>query len=271
MELKDVSKRSGTEGAERPVPTKGREASARAIAKLSVPIPERGVTERKGREPAPVSVDTGKAQERGTSRESLNRVIDAVNSVQETAKTLDTLVGSIAGIVKQVEGGNLPKGRVAKLEEEANGLVAAIKEVEIKPAEGVKSVAVGDKVKVEIAALDKALDIIFPDSTKSGFGLGTIRFEPKEQILKVRESVLAAKEQVEALRQSVDDAQQRLRGAIDNDEVAAENSQAAESSLRDLDQALKLASTARNRITSNPDTALGSAGVSQKAIELLRR
>ena len=206
-------------------------------------------------------------------RKDANDVIMEVNSASDAVQELEKLVKSIDGIVKQVDNGKLSDGRVVALEKEANQLVERIKEVAIAVPPSTPRASSredGDREEIE-RNLRRALDTIMPEEAKDGFGLGKISFSRKDSIIATVAAVVAARERIEGARESVETTREAVGQVVNTYEVAIQNAEAAEVTVRDVDQAVRLASEARSSIFRNPDNALDSAGpLSPRALELLK-
>lgn len=208
------------------------------------------------------STSTQSGDKLGSSRAGANRVIDVVNTISETASDLEALTKSLSGILQQASGEELPDRRRAALESEANQLVSKIKEI-AQSTKHNKRVAntEEDQVRTEVEQrIGKSLDAILPDEAKNAFGIGTVGLSQKDSIINTLAQIEAAKKRIEQARTSVDQARNQIGNIINSLDVASQNNEASQVSLRDLDQAVKLASQTRREISSDPDEALGSVG-----------
>lgn len=201
----------------------------------------------------------------------LNEVIDAVNLASNATADIEKLVKSISGIVEQVDAGNLPANRRGILEDEANQLVSEIKvKAEVETEAGVKPLG-GDKIRLELEEkLGKQLEVILPDTARNAFGIGRIGLSQKDAILQTRATVEAARLRLEELRSAVTDGQKQLEHTVNTVDVALQNSEASSVSVRDVDQALRLASDTKSAVSKSPEAAIGSIGrLRASALELL--
>lgn len=201
----------------------------------------------------------------------LNEVIEAVNLASNATSDIEKLVKSIGGIIDQVDSGNLPANRRSILEDEANQLVLEIKvKANVETESGVRPLS-GDKIRFELEQkLGKALEVILPDTAKNAFGLGKIGLSQKDAILQTRATVEAARQRLEELRKAVTDGQKDLEHTVNTVDVALQNSEASSVSVRDVDQALKLASDTKSAVGKSPEAAIGSIGrLKASALELL--
>ena len=185
----------------------------------------------------------------GDERRFFGAVID------EIAK----LVDSISGIVEQAQRPDLADTRLLALQKEANQLVAEIKnKAQSTESNGVRPL-LGENVRFDIEQkYGYALEIILPDAAKEAFGLGQITQSMKDSIIDTLTRVEQAKKQFDKLRESVNQAGTSIRQGIDAVEVALQNSEASQTSIRSLDQALSLASKTYHGISKDNESALGS-------------
>ena len=208
-----------------------------------------------------------------TMRRDANDVIAEVNNASDSVRELEKLVRSIDGIVKQVDKGNLSEKRVAALEKEANQLVERIKELANSnpPPAAPESEQVDEKREKIERTLRRALDTIMPEEAKDGFGLGTITFSKKDSIVATVSAVAAARVRIEGAQETVQKTREAVGEVVTTYEVAIQNAEASEASVRDVDQAVKLASETRSSIFKNPENAIDSAGtLTPRALELLK-
>lgn len=206
-----------------------------------------------------------------SSRSRANEAISVVNLTEEATAEIEKLVSSISGIVDQVDNPKLTGPRREVLEKEANQLVDEIrKRAATETLDGKKPLE-GDPVRIELdKRFAKTLDIILPDSAKEAFGLGKLKFSAKEAIVQTRDIVARAQEQLNALKGAVQETKSSLKDSVAALEVALQNTEASSVSLRDVDQALKLAGDTKIGIARDPQGALSSVGtLSGTALSLL--
>lgn len=198
---------------------------------------------------------------RSQTRINVNRAITASNIAKQGTEQINDIVGSISGIVELAEKASITPERKSVLQREANNLLEEIRKVaNTASPDGIKPLA-GDKIRLEVEEdLGKALDRILPDSAKDSFGIGQIDFSTKETIINTRTKIKRAEEQINKLRAAVDDTSSEVRRAADRIDVAIQNSDASQASVRDVDQAIKLADETRDQIRNNPERALLSIG-----------
>jgi flagellin-like hook-associated protein FlgL len=190
-----------------------------------------------------------------------NQVIEAVNVADSATSEIKKLADSISGIVDQASDPKTPQARIAVLQREANQLVSAIKSQVNKTTEsGVQPLA-GDQIQLVVEKeLGKTLSFLLPADGKENFGLGTVEFSTLEAIIQTRQTVANARARIEELRGAVDTTRGAVTTEISRAEVALQNSEAANSSVRDVDSALELLTDTSDKIRSSPDTALDSVG-----------
>ncbi len=218
-----------------------------------------------------VSVESRDSSGQNDLRTQLNQAINVVNVVSDAEKSLRQLVGSIDGIVDQADSEKSPANRIPVLEEEANSLVSAIKDIAQNTSVGDVKPLNGDKVVLEVREeLGRQLELIFPNDAKDAFGMGSIEFSRKEAIIETRTKIAVAWQRIEELGQAVDKNTEDIKTLSASMEVALQNSEASEASPRDLDAAIQLAGQTSLGISQNPTTAMSSVGqIPKKAVNLL--
>lgn len=192
-------------------------------------------------------------------RLKLNEVINVTNVAKDATSQIDNMVRSISGIIKQASKEDLPEPRRAALEKEANQLVSEIKKAaETKTMSGIRPLA-GDKIRLEIEEkIGRTLDVILPDDAKNAFGISDISFSTRDSIISTIASVEMAEQNIMKLKNAVEEASRNLLTTADTLDVALQNSEASESSIRDLEQALTVTGEMRSLITDDPKKALDS-------------
>jgi flagellin-like hook-associated protein FlgL len=223
------------------------------------------------REAVKLEVASRRVSSGSEARAKTNEAINVVNVASEATSDIEKLINSISGIVEQASNPNMSESRRKVLEQEANQLVAEIRRKALsKTSDGVRPLA-GDKYSLK--ADDKSeveFDIALPDAAKDAFGLGDISLSSDASIPVAKSALSRAREQVEKLRDSVKQTQAQVKNTVDALEVALQNSEAAQTSVRDVDEALKLAGRTKADISRNPDSALESVGnLQRKALNLL--
>jgi len=239
--------------------------SARAtLARVSVSDAQGGKSE--------VTLSSSSKIQSQSLRAGANSVIDLVNNVSDTTAQIDQLVKSLGGILEQATSNQLPERRAQALESEANQLVSKIKEISGNSAK--LSAASGDlnSVRNQIEAkLGKSLDQILPDDIKSSFGIDNVDLSQKDSVLQTLKKVKEARDKLGKVQEHATQAKHAVAGLLSSEEVAEQNSASAEATIRDVDQAVKLASNTRSGIFSNPDQALGAVGnVADGSLKLLK-
>lgn len=228
----------------------------------------------KGTSTSPVSVETTIKQDpRVDLRSKLNEVINVKNVANDATNQISRLVKSIDGIVEQVKTSELPEQRKNILELEANQLVDEIKKTANAPASNGIRPLTGEKIRLEVEErIGKTLEIILPDDAKNAFGIGNISFSTKDSIISTIASVEEALQSINKLREAVEISGKDIENTATSIDVALQNSESAATSIRDLDEALKVASETRTGIGNDPSTALNSVGeLDSKALNLLNQ
>jgi len=210
-------------------------------------------------------------QQQQQVRQKLNRAIEAANVATGAVADLHNILGGIEGILEQVSAPNVPAPRVAILEREAKGLRDELaKTAQAATSDGVKPLA-GDSIRVELEeTLGKALEIVLPDDAQHAFGINNINFSKRDLILDTVAKVEEARRGVAKLRERLEQGVGTLHTTIAALDIANENAEAAQTSVRDVDQAVKLARNTRSDIRQDPSGALNSLGdIGKKATDLL--
>lgn len=222
------------------------------------------------------TVISDKAQSKSTESTSIrsrtNELISVVNIAQESTREIEKLIKSIEGIVEQVQSKDLTPQKRSILEQEAKELVEAIKDkASVQTPSGIKPLA-GDKVQLNAGQdFAKALEVTLPADAKDAFGLGQINFSSRDFILSTIANVKSAQVRVQQLKGAVEDSADKVRSTVSELEVAAANVEASQASLRDVDEAISLASNTNLTIHLNPKEALSSFGkLDVDSLELLK-
>lgn len=219
----------------------------------------------------PVQIELNIPKERSVNdRKQANEAIKALNLVAAATEDIDKMVTSLAGITEQAMQPNLANSRRDILEKEAQDLVKAIAEkadVEVSP--GVKPLK-GDPIQVNLEKeLGKFLQVILPDTTPEGLGIKELKLSPAERIIQIRQTISEAKSRMEEVRSKVIESKNEVAKKITEAEIAAENKLASESSVRDLDKALKLTSAITSLVNQSPKDALSATGLGNASLRLL--
>lgn len=204
-------------------------------------------------------------------RSKANQAISVVNLAEEATAEIEKLVASIDGIVEQASTPAVPTQRRQVLEREANQLVDEIrKKARVATSDGTKPLA-GDKLNIPATGGGDQTEIVLPDTAQNAFGIGKISLDQQSTIGQTRAAISRARDQLEKLKGAVKDSKVDLKESVDAIEVALQNTEAAGASIRDVDQALKVAGDTRLGIARNPQGALNSVGqLRSDALELLK-
>lgn len=262
MDVKDVSEGAAEVARKNSAPSQLLKRAADALRSSRIEIKDK------------VDVQSGSRRENNSiaqTRAKANEAISVVNLAEEATGEIQKLVASIGGIVDQVDNPRLSQQRREVLEREANQLVEEIRrKANVETFDGKKPLS-GDPVRIEVdKRFAKTLDIILPDNAKEAFGLGQLRFSAKEAIVRTRDIVARAQEQLDVLKDAVKTSKDSIKDEVSALEVALQNSEAANVSIRDVDEALKLAGDTRIGIARDPQGALGSVGnIADSALQLL--
>lgn len=216
-----------------------------------------------------VKVEKRKPSEYSKSQERINQVISSLNVADEAAQEIDKLVKSVSGIVEQVDRPALSDTRKVALNNEAQDLVKEIKkqaDVNVlsfqDTPEGVRKVEIAKKIEQTLKAL-------FHDGANSAFGINDIKLDRKESIIQVRTNIAVARERVEHLRSQVTEAKKFVEASLTELDVAQQNAEASEVSIRQVEDALSLATTTGRFISRSPEQATAANKVGPDALRLL--
>jgi hypothetical protein len=216
-----------------------------------------------------IKLDRRTVKDYNRSQKTANQIISVLNVAEEASSELDKLVKSVDGIVKQVDSPNLNQHKKEILSNEAKELVSAIKEqsdLDLSPLSDLGE----SETKVEIERkLEQSLKALFNEGANNAFGLSEFKLEQKDNIIQVRTSVALAKEKVESLRSKISEAKDQIKSTMAAMDVAIQNSESSQSSLRDVEGALQLATKTSGFLTDNPETAFNVSRVKPEALKLL--
>lgn len=251
--------------------TKPNSSPAQALQKSLRALASSTGLELSRREAVSLAVEARRSSQGSEVRARANDAINVVNVASEATSEIEKLVDSIGGIVEQASSPHISESRRKILEKEANQLVDEIRrKAQVKTSDGVRPLA-GDKFSVATdVASKKPVDIKLPDGAKDAFGIGEITFSPDDAIPQARSTLARAKGEIEKLKDSVKATQDQVKSTVDAIEVALQNSESAQTSIRDVDEALRLAGNTKIGIARNPSDALSSVGnLQKKALDLL--
>ncbi len=263
MDVKDVQNAKNLDNKAIKNPAQALQKSLKALSAPSV--------ERARVEAVRLELDVRRSLANAEARARTNDAINVVNVASDATAEIEKLVGSISGIVEQASNPKISESRRKVLEQEANQLVQEIRrKAQVKTSHGHRPLA-GDKISLPIEEKDsKGIDIELPAEAKDAFGLGPIDLSPKDAISQTRSALSKAREQVEKLKDSVNRTQLQVKSTVDALEVALQNNEAAQTSIRDVDEALKVAGDTKVGIARDPGSALQSVGnLQRKALSLL--
>lgn len=218
-----------------------------------------------------VQVEKRKSSSSTELRSKANSMINSVNVAEEATAEIEKLVRSVDGIVEQASQDETSENRISILEGEARQLVAEIKKqsnVDMQTAD-VGSLR-DDRFRIE-QELERSLQSLFQEGANTAFGIQDIDLNQKESIINIRTSVAMAKDRVSELRSKLSEAKNQIQSSVTALEVALENSESATSSVRDVDDALKLANTTGSLIKGEkPDRVVNISRLSTASLELLQ-
>jgi|GEM_PF-4646487 len=190
-------------------------------------------------------------QSEQAKRQDTNSLASALNQVEEEVDKIAKLTDSLAGVLAQASG-DQPENRRAALTEEARELTQQLqveKEVQFRPEPPVR-----DQAMAEIEAkVGRALEAIFSSDQPKP----PARSE-KDQILATLRNVEAFRSQIAEVTETLATSKQEISAIISNrEEVALANSEAASSSVRDVDQAAEMMERLSKEVSSSsPDKAV---------------
>ena len=219
-----------------------------------------------------INIRISSKSETQTVRSSANSVIDLVNNVSDATAQIDQLVKSLGGILEQASGNQLPERRAQALENEANQLVSKIKELAGNSSKYSTSASQDSTLRSQVEAkLGKPLEQILPSEITANFGIENVNLTQQDSVLQTLKKVKEARDTLDKIQKQATQAKDVVADFLSSQDVAEQNSASAESSIRDVDQAVKLASNTRSTIFNNPDQALSAVGnVEDNSLKLLK-
>jgi flagellin-like hook-associated protein FlgL len=218
-----------------------------------------------------LEVDVRRNSANAEIRSRANDVINVVNLASDATAEIEKLVSSISGIIEQASNPKISESRRRVLEEEANQLVQEIRrKAQVKTTQGLRPLA-GDRISLPVEEqVAKNIEFALPDGAKDAFGIGEIELSKKDSLSQTRTALTRAREQVEQLKDSVQQSHNQVKNTVAALEVALQNNEAAQTSIRDVDEALKVAGDTKVGIARDPGSALKSVGnLQKKALSLL--
>ncbi len=264
MDVKDISRVAASDGKAKEAKA-SRQRSMRSLSKSLNDVAPGAAVRVEGQNVAP--------KDKSELRGRLNAAISFQNVTSEATGKIAELVKSIEGIVEQASADPSAKEKLAKLETEGNGLLDEIKRIaKDTKVEGLRPLA-GDEIRIEVEAkIGKILRTILPDDAKEAFGVSGLNFSTVDSIIGTRAAVAKAQQRFEELQKAVEKTSGTIQELTQTLEVAFQNSESADTSIRDLDEALKIAGQTRTVIAQEPTQALNSVGsINQKVLDLLNQ
>lgn len=220
------------------------------------------------------SIDSVKLTTRQNSEieTNLNKIISASNSAIEATKVVGGFIDSIAGIVELAESKSQSQERLKTLTNEANELILKLEETEINNTNNLVVNSESDLINQQIINIGETLSNLLPinNISEKKFGVNLVDFSTLGGIQRAKDNVLKAKEKFDLIQKTTNDASNNLKQVLINLEVAKQNSEASQSSVRDLNEALELADSMSNNIKNNKNDALNSfKEINPKSLDLL--
>lgn len=200
------------------------------------------------------STDRAKTQ----SRLKLNEALSAAHLAKDSVKELGDLVESVAGIVEQAAGTEVPKERLPILEQEGRQLAGELVDrAKTSPLKELPNYVSGE-TKVELQAhVDQTLSTLAPTKDAKS---ALVDFSSSAAITASQDKVSATQHQVNTLHQTVDKAAAEISKTVTSFEVVNENQQAATADVRDVEAAIDLANKLSEQIRLNREESFASFG-----------
>jgi len=204
-------------------------------------------------------------------RKEANQIIAAINVAAQATEEIDKIIKSISGIVTQADNENIPDKRRLALQSEANTLVAEINHRVQGAISGPVNPLLGEPIKLEVTReIGRAIEVNLPQHARDLFGLGPIDLSRREMLGSLHLALRKAQEQLQELKSAVGESRQSVESVLNEVDVALQNAEASQVSVRELDEALQIAKSAKSGIADNPHKALSSyTGFSKRALSLL--
>ncbi|MCB0338023.1 MAG: hypothetical protein KDD53_00395 [Bdellovibrionales bacterium] len=205
-----------------------------------------------------VEIRTETSRANNPVRDKANRIINEVNLTIQATEDITNIFSSVEGIVVQAGEQETTPERKKVLEKEANSLLEEARKVAQKATDQSGADPANDEVELQIEKELAPLRKLLPDEAKSSFGISVVDFSTEDAIVNTRIEVERAVRQLKDLSERVNNSSENIRSRLSELEVAAQNSEASQSSIRDVDQALRLGADIAGRIGGDPQNALGS-------------
>lgn len=203
-------------------------------------------------------------------RENFNNALSKLNVAADVTAKVSEYVSGVKGMVELAADPKTPPGRAQILEQEAKALVSEISDISSNAQVGGIKPLAGDPIVLELENnIGKTLRVLLPTAAKDSFGLKDISFAKADMIIQTRAAVERAARQVDELRQAVERATRDFAKAGVEAEVALQNGESSETSVRDLDEALDLASAAVLNMRGAPAKAVESNSLTPRSLDLL--
>lgn len=213
---------------------------------------------------------TGRQSSAASYREAFNSALSKLNVASEVTGKISEYVSGVKGMLALAADPKTPTARVAILEQEAKALASEISDLSGKAEVDGTKILAGDPIVLELEKnIGKTLRVLLPTDAREAFGLKDISFTKADVIIQTRAAVERAARQIDELRTAVERATADFSRAGVEAEVALQNSEASGSSVRDLDDAVDLASNAVLQLTTKPKIALDSNSLTPRSLELL--
>ena len=212
-----------------------------------------------------LSHENAEATEVNDSRLKANALISRVNVAVEGTDKIGKILKSISGIVDQAD--DAPAPLKEKFDREAKGLVKEITNIALSSTKNNFAPIVKDKYRDEVEdTIGKTLDVIFPGSAKTAYGLDAIELSTKETIISTRSTIAKAVAEYEELRQKVAKSVEDVKAFSASVDDVAKTKESLQPSVRVVDDAIKLTGGARTSIRQGPAEAIASIGIASAQV-----
>jgi hypothetical protein len=202
------------------------------------------------------------------SEAALKQTDALVADISDQAKSIGSYVKSLNGILDQGVKESSEVRRAA-LSKEANQVLQAIKEKVVSLKVGKPTNITGDPIRSEVEAkIGKTLELLFPDHDDGGGSFPEISFSNKDLIISVQTKILKASNYLDSLREADLKKNVEVKAILDKAETAQINAESAQTSIRDVDSAFKLADEASSLISVDSKTALYAIGAVREPVDV---
>lgn len=202
---------------------------------------------------------------------SATSVIEKVEEALQTTQEIGEIFQSIAGIVELADKEITERQKRERLQTEARELASQIEaRLERISRTSLNPLPEEEQKRKKVEELLREIAELTPKSFGEYLSSADINLSSEQEIEATIRKVKRAKERIERLSGIVHETADIMKKAFTLTEIASENSTASEASIRELDEALRIAEETSLHINENPAAALGAIGLTKESLELLK-